>query len=433
MNGRRQYEVSYTKPDPIGPFVFGPGRNIITGETALRRYLRSEPTSLERDLLVLASSIFAADLHYVRDERENYPRRFSLTIPVVNVHPLQNSRDALERTLFLLSGDSWHISFSPMIGNTEMTQQWPTSSGSTLLFSGGLDSLAHALDMVKCGEQGILVSHDSGNSVIRHSQRVLAEKLSTLSDSRLKHVSLRVSARNQRKGLPFPTRREDSQRTRSFLFVTLAAVVARRSGLRRLLFVAENGQMAIHVPLTEARLGPFSTKTAHPDVLNRMQDLLSTILGVKLTIENPFLYKTKAEVVVDLCREYRSLVTDTVSCWRSSRLPSSLHHCGECVPCLVRRIALERNGIRRKEWHRDLFREKISHLKPDDVGKCNLIELIELVSDFLSPTSTRDLIFRRPELQDPSFDGKGAAAMYTRFAGEAAAVFASYPNVRSLM
>ena len=90
---------------------------------------------------------------------------------------------------------------------------------------------------------------------------------------------------------------ETTQRTRSFLFLILGGLVARRTGRREILYMAENGQMAIHLPLTEARIGAFSTHTAHPDVLIEMQKFLSIALAVELKIENPYVLRTKGEVV----------------------------------------------------------------------------------------------------------------------------------------
>jgi hypothetical protein len=58
--------------------------------------------------------------------------------------------------------------------------------------------------------------------------------------------------------------------------------------------------MAIHLPLTAARIGAFSTHTAHPDFVIEMEGLLGDVLSFKLRIVNPFLYRTKAECVTGL-------------------------------------------------------------------------------------------------------------------------------------
>ena len=412
--------------------TLGPGRNLLTGESTLRRFIGEEPTTLEVDLLTVASAIYGADLHCLRAEREDYQRGLALEIPVINRSALEAVKEDIERTLFLLSGDSWQLTFRSAPGQPEATRLWDRRDGSTLLFSGGLDSLAQALALVSDGATGVLVSHDSGSVILRQSQIELGAEVRTLSKKRLEHCSFRVMARKS-KGQPFPTKREPSQRSRSFLFLVIGALVARRTGNLRMLFIAENGQMAIHLPLTEARIGGFSTRTAHPGVIARLERLLSQVLGVELDIVNPFLYLTKAEVVADACSNFPLLVEKSVSCWRSSRLPGGYRHCGDCIPCLIRRIALERNGMLVAEWQRDLFQEELAALPQEDVGKRNAMELLEFIVEFDSGQSMSELAMRRPEILDQSFDGAKAVEMYRRFAREAVDVLSGYPGVSCLM
>jgi 7-cyano-7-deazaguanine synthase in queuosine biosynthesis len=277
------------------------------------------------------------------------------------------------------------------------------------------------------------VSHDSGSTPIAQGQKVLATEVRKLSDNRLKHLSFRVRPQNQTNGLAFPASREPSQRTRSFLFLTLAVLSARRSGHHRILLVAENGQMAIHLPLTEARIGGFSTRTAHPGVLARVGELMSELMGVVFKIENPLLYKTKAQVVSKLCSDHPSLIASSLSCWMTSRLTGNFRHCGDCVPCIVRRIALEANGPTAREWARDIFREPLRKLGEDDTGKRNMIELLEFVVTLSDARSVTELTMSFPELRHPSFDTAKAAAMYQQFSKEALAVFENYPEVKCLI
>jgi hypothetical protein len=73
----------------------------------------------------------------------------------------------------------------------------------------------------------------------------------------LPHHRFFVSAKS---APPSPTLKfdsENSQRSRSYLFLTLAALCARRVGHDEVLVIAENGQMAIHLPITQARIGPY--------------------------------------------------------------------------------------------------------------------------------------------------------------------------------
>jgi 7-cyano-7-deazaguanine synthase in queuosine biosynthesis len=135
-------------------------------------------------------------------------------------------------------------------------------------------------------------------------------------------------------GFPFPkdSEREPTQRTRSVLFLTLAALVARRHGVEDVVVIAENGQMAIHLPLTTARIGAFSTHTAHPEFVGMMTKILSKVLEYPIRIENTFLYKTKAEVVEVSVRGHRSLVEGTVSCWKASRVVGDKKHTATACP-----------------------------------------------------------------------------------------------------
>ena len=86
--------------------------------------------------------------------------------------------------------------------------------------------------------------------------------------------------------------------------MVLGALVARRLGHRKVLMIAENGQLAIHLPLNNARVGAFSTHTAHPDVLALMQRILRTALSVNFELLNPYVYRTKGEVVDGLGKTF---------------------------------------------------------------------------------------------------------------------------------
>src|SRR5262249_36814941 len=173
------------------------------------------------------------------------------------------------------------------------------------------DSLAAAIEFSHEKIPLSLVSHRTHNSVTRSAQNDLVASLKKLGRN-VEHHPFFVSSRDT------PVSDHDvetSQRTRSFLFLILAALVARRTGRREILYMAENGQMAIHLPLTEARLGAFSTHTAHPEVLLAMQRFLCTALQYALVIKNPYVERTKSEVVKLVGNSYPELIPQTSSCW----------------------------------------------------------------------------------------------------------------------
>jgi 7-cyano-7-deazaguanine synthase in queuosine biosynthesis len=412
--------------------VLQPGANLYTGvKPFTERY--GDPTSLEADLLVVASSIFACDLAFKRGQRENITRDIAVTIPVVNLQAFERVKPTLEYLLYVLSHDSWTFTFDRAKGAPEDARDWPTVEGKTLLFSGGLDSLAGAVDLLDdLGPQRVqLASHITANPVTKSSQDKLAEYLTKQYKRAPQRIVIRTGGRNF-KSLKFPSDsdREDTQRTRSFMFLTIAALAARRSGHSKLVMIAENGQMAIHLPLSAARIGAFSTHTAHPEFVFKVSEFFTQLLGYPITIENPYLYRTKAEVVEKLASAHTSAVPLSVSCWRGSR--QSFNHCGQCIPCLIRRVALEHHGFTLAEYERDLLAEDVALLPPMDDGKRNLAELGEFAYA-LTGQSDGELMFNYPDLINEHIDSNAAIAMYRRFALEATNTFGKYPKVASFL
>jgi hypothetical protein len=162
------------------------------------------------------------------------------------------------------------------------------------------------------------------------------------------HFQIKLGPR-PRKGTVAPVKsQENSQRMRSFLHLALGTVVAQELGLPEL-YIVDNGIMSINLPLVPCRAGSRSTRSTDPLFLGLYQELVSHLYsGQRLAIVNPFLFKTKKDIVkileeLDSC----DVIKDTVSCWayplglRSlKRNGEKLSHCGYCLPCLVRRIAV---------------------------------------------------------------------------------------------
>jgi 7-cyano-7-deazaguanine synthase in queuosine biosynthesis len=277
----------------------------------------------------------------------------------------------------------------------------------------------------------------TANPVIRNAQQGTFAYLNDRFSDQFSYRPFRVSCTDRTNdGFPFPkdSEREPTQRTRSVLFLALAALVARRNGVEDVVVIAENGQMAIHLPLTTARIGAFSTHTAHPEFVQMMSTLLSTLLDYPINIENPFLYMTKAEVVAATVERHREVIKNTVSCWKASRVGGDKKHCGYCVPCLSRRIALETHGLELSEYQSDLLRDDVSSLGTEHEGKRNLVEMIEFVSIFGGSRSQADLEAEYPDLLlGEEVDATAAVEMYRRFAREALDVFDHYPSVKAII
>jgi 7-cyano-7-deazaguanine synthase in queuosine biosynthesis len=414
-----------------------PGVNLYTGNTEFARTY-GKPTSLEEDLLTVGAAIFAADLAIKRGQHHHFIRSIELDLPVVNLPSFLNVADDITYALNVLSADAWKLNFTQRkTGRPEGPREWgPGRDGKVLLFSGGLDSFAAAVHEAGAGVPIRLVSHVTANPVVSGSQEKLEQELNEACPGIFSRTAFRVTGVGKpEKDLRFPgsDEREDTQRTRSFMFLCLAALVARREGYGDVVMIAENGQMAIHLPLSAGRMSAFSTHTAHPDFVGVMTDILSRLLEHQITIRNPFLYMTKGEVVKLLLPRFQEAIQDTVSCWKASRV-AHVHHCGICIPCLVRRIALESNGISLREYQEYLLETDVSKLDADDEGKRNLVDLCEFVNYFRHARPPAELQLLFPELATSDcYDSNTAIRMYSRFAAEALAVFQRYPFVMQIL
>jgi len=409
--------------------VLEPGTNLFTGTEDFRRGF-GEPTSLELDLLLMGAAVFAADRAVLRGEREEFARRFELSIPVVNVGRLGQVREELERVLRFLSRDDWRLELRQEAGPAEDTTTTDQGGGTTLLLSGGLDSLGAAIELGRQRRPAQLVSHTTHNRVSRNAQQQVVDLLKT-AGYEVSHYPLFVSSQDGDRNPAHD--QENSQRTRSFLFLILAALVARRSGHGRVVWLAENGHMAIHLPLVSARIGAFSTHTANPEFVRRMQDVLSLILEREITIENPFLYRTKAQIVEVVRAVLPEAIRVSVSCWRTPRSKKQKVHCGACIPCFVRRVALELDGDDPTEYESDPWRIALqAQQRSDDTGRRNLVDLGIFVQK-VEAASDDEMMHQWPELMVPAIDEAAAISMYRRFVGEVRAVLSRYPLIVAIL
>lgn len=411
-----------------------PGQNLFTGIDKFTNEFGAAD-SLETDLFNLAAGIYGTDLAVKRDEREHYIRTIELSVEVVNLHLFERVRSDIEHALFVVSKDNWKIRFLQKEGSPVTSFKWQTREGAVLLFSGGIDSMCAASEFVKEKRKLVLVSHNSHmNHVVDACQNNIHDALEKHYKTSIKHIHIKVYGRNQG-GHSFPKDdlRENTQRTRSFLFLTLAALVTRRCDFNKILFMAENGQFAIHLPLNAARVGPFSTHTADPEFVRSVQKIFQVLLGnPDFEIHNPFLYKTKAEVFAVLPDKLRKAASSSASCWMIQRLNK---HCGYCVPCISRRIALEYNGISFDEYDFDLFNSDTSKLEDTNDRRRNLADYLEFIVRFRNVTDANkyDLSYEFVELINDAFDFDSAVELYRRVARQSLEVFKKYPHVTKLL
>jgi hypothetical protein len=147
------------------------------------------------------------------------------------------------------------------------------------------------------------------------------------------------------KGVVKGTKSEGTTRGRSFLFFALGVFASTGLDGSIPLSVPENGFIALNVPLDSLRLGALSTRTTHPFYMARWNQLL-TLLGLPVRVENPHWNMTKGEMVAACANPtlLKGLVPDSLSCSSPTKSRWQGHgpeHCGYCLPCLIRRAALD--------------------------------------------------------------------------------------------
>jgi hypothetical protein len=301
------------------------------------------------DLIEIASYVYCADQAVTRGGEgvlklgDDWIRRLIFHIPVrlPDVWSSKQVIDALKRTLSFLSEDEYEFRFQRQTDAMPIQQYLELRDADSevqdieqvVLFSGGLDSLGGAVQEAVLDRRRVaLVSHRS-NPKISRRQEELVERLQAFCKRRPPlHVPVWVHKRGS-------TGREYTQRSRSFLYASLALPVAHVFGLSRIRFY-ENGVVSLNLPISEQAIGARATRTTHPQVLNGIAELFSLLIEQPFAVENPFLWRTRAEVV-DLIGDEGCghLIRDSVSCMHTHEQTIEQPHCGRCSQCVGRRFA----------------------------------------------------------------------------------------------
>ena len=300
------------------------------------------------DLMEIATYVYSADQAVTRGGDgvaafgQNWRRKLSFHIPVrmPDVWSSPGVFDCLRDTLSFLSDDEYDFKFSKQQNSVPIqryfeykgTAEHQDDVEEVLLFSGGLDSLGGAVREAVCDRRRVaLVSHRS-NPKTHCKQKHLVEDLNGLCTHKPFHIPVWA---NKDKALG----KEYSQRTRSFLYASLAFAVARAYGLQRLRFY-ENGVVSLNLPISEQVIGARATRTTHPQVLNGFAKLFGEIIGSQFAVENPFLRLTKGEVV-DVIGDggCADLIKHSASCTHTIDQTKLHTHCGRCSQCISRRFA----------------------------------------------------------------------------------------------
>ena len=314
------------------------------------------------DILYLSFAVFVADRLFKRDDAvDAWSRDFKLNVPVINEELFSENAKLLQEMLSFLTGDHWTFPFRKRnLTHPELSHRdRPLKKGQVVkeydricMFSGGLDSFIGAIDLLeeKNTEKILFVSHYGGGKGTKEYQDFL------------KKVFVQQYNLEERDFCQFYAKAvggvEDTTRSRSFMFFAHAVALASAQGKPMDIIIPENGLISLNIPSTFSRIGSSSTRTTHPYYMKRFQKLLNN-LGLLITFNNPYQFKTKGEMLVE-CKNQEFMtanLNNTMSCSHPDigRMYSEKEsrHCGYCLPCVIRQAAILHAGIKDTGSYRD--------------------------------------------------------------------------------
>ncbi|MBF0577597.1 Qat anti-phage system QueC-like protein QatC [Dysgonomonas sp. GY617] len=299
------------------------------------------------DLLNISLMVYYADRKILRRKEDDaWTRQIKLYMPVLEINKWNQNKLLLEKMLSFLSGDIWVFEFRERELNEKETtvekgmklyKKNKHEPKAICMLSGGLDSFIGAIDILNKEKDVWFVGHyGGGKGVINYQKNVIEKLISQYQLSDQQFFNFYASPLN---GI------EDTTRTRSFMFFAHAIILGSMTNDNITLYIPENGLISLNIPLTNTRLGSSSTRTTHPYYMTLLQQLLVN-LEIKVKLYNPYQFKTKGEMI-EKCNDLTFLevnISETMSCShpdlaRYTKEPPS--HCGNCLPCVIRRAAIE--------------------------------------------------------------------------------------------
>ena len=338
-----------------------------------------------KDLLEIAAYLFSADIKVSQienDEGCTSSKLFNFYLEVRDVTFWKQSevKDILNNLLSFLTGNDYRFNFSRLAHQKisyHKRKGLPKEKRLVTFLSGGIDSAVGIIDLLENNPDSkiSIVSHQPDLSGTASTQNNLFNIISELYPERCTHIKFHCGLLNNHSF-------EKNFPTRTLIYNAAAFAVSRLYQLENY-NVYENGISAIDF----RGINSFDSSTGrscHPKTLHLLEELFSKISQNKFIINQPFLFKTKAEVICELHSQGRTELLDhTVSCDRQHSIPTSLCHCGICPSCITRRNALF--GAVCQHERKDLFYyDLLTETKLTTIQKENFETMIREMLFFFS-------------------------------------------------
>ena len=164
---------------------------------------------------------------------------------------------------------------------------------------------------------------------------------------------------------------EDAGVRYTFYLLTLVAQSIDAGGVR----FYENGVLSVNLPVAEEVLRARASRTTHPMALHLLSSLAAAVTERELPIDNPFLFKTKTEVVQILsAHDATDLIAQTCSCSHLMFQSGEKRHCGRCSQCIDRRFAVAGAGLLSKDPGSDYLSDVFIGPRPKQLDQSIAID-----------------------------------------------------------
>jgi len=392
--------------------VKGEGNVTLRIEDIHSKMFSSVPTKFH-DLLEIATYVYSADQVILRgaDDVDSFGdgwrRDLHFVVPVRNPDFWNGAelKSVLTSTLGFLSDDNYEFTFVKLEQDHSIQDYLEFNDAQAIygrpeqvvMFSGGLDSLAGALDEVLSQKRRVVLVTHKATPKLNTRHKTLRDLLAQKSGDNVPHqISVRVHKKK-------PMNREYTQRSRSFLFVSIGATIAKMLGLSSVRFY-ENGVISLNLPVCAQVVGGRATRTTHPKVMKGFQDIITLVAEAPFTVENPYIWKTKAEVVEQIVKVgCADLIKHSMTCTHTWEMTNQHTHCGLCSQCIDRRFAViaakadQYDPI--EHYKADVFTQ--SRNKDDDkimsasyLERANQVSSLENVGQFLAKYAEVNRVLR---------------------------------------
>lgn len=339
------------------------GKDVVLDFDRLQDFSAKLLREVEQDLVLLSGVVAYTDRIVPRRRGTGWRRELTVTLPVNAVSAWKNKSvyDALIDALEYVTGDGWTFEFKAGAELYSIPQSSILAPGEKYVVIPSSDGLDSYLQW-----QLLKMRQEVGKPLrIQTSSRSINRKRSRL-------INLAGGRADPLLSLPVSfavgNHPEQSYRTRTFLFFTLAALAAVKLKADTVV-VGENGVGAIGPSMV-----PYGDecphRTTHPAFTRRLAHFINALLGAEISFDHPQKFRTKGQVLSEaICAGVIGWET-THSCARDPRSKLGGRPCGVCSGCLLRRTSLIAAGQSQAGFYwDDLSARDLQNCRSEIVGR----------------------------------------------------------------